>query len=213
MKNLTKGAYLGAAAVGLVLGFIFGLGGFLPKPVIEVTWDDRSNDDSFFRSSAPLDGGEEVALVYLGAASCAWSNVDGLPDAVRGIRDEWYAIARKAGSGFATVGVARDVVVDEGMKHLAKYGPFDEVVAGRGWLNVGFFKYVFGDMPGPAATPQVLIVERTVNRIAGQTWISDERVLRRFVGADEISRWDQGEPASAGLSENRAKAGAIESCG
>ncbi len=158
----------------------------LPTPAIEITWRVPWSDDSSFIPSASLAGGEEVLFVYLGASSCVWSNVGDLPEAVRSIRNQWYEFARANGKGFATVGVARDVIVDEGMKHLTKYGLFDEVVAGRGWLNIGFFKYVYGEMAGPAATPQVLIIERTVNRIAGQTWISNEQVVHRFVGANEI---------------------------
>ena len=201
MTKLPKGAYIGAVAAGLALGLVFGLGRILPTPMIKITWEHRSSDDSSFRPAAPTEGGEEVVLVYLGAASCGWSNIDGLPDAVRRIRDHWYALTRgEAGTGFATVGIARDVNIDAGIEHLAKYGPFDEAVVGRGWLNVGFFKYVYGEMPGPAATPQVLVVQRTVHRTGGQTWISDERVLRRFVGADEIMQWHRGEVDSARLS-------------
>jgi len=197
----SKGVSIGAVATGLVLGLVFGLGRILPTPMIKITWEDRSSDDSSFRPAAPTEGGEEVVLVYLGAASCGWSNIDGLPDAVRRIRDHWYALTRgEAGTGFATVGIARDLNIDAGIEHLAKYGPFDEAVVGRGWLNVGFFKYVYGEMPGPAATPQVLVVERTVHRTGGQTWISDERILRRFVGADEIMQWDRGDVDSARLS-------------
>lgn len=181
-----KHPYLGTVVLGVAVGIILGLKGVFPVPKISVTWQASWIDSGSFSPSASSTGGEELVLVYLGAWSCPWSNVDGLRDAVRSIRDDWHRVAQDSGKGFATVGIAPDVSVDEGVEHLAKYGSFDEVIVGRGWLNVGMMKYVYGDIPGPAATPQVLIIERTIHRVAGQTWISDEKVVRRLVGADEI---------------------------
>lgn len=96
--------------------------------------------------------------------------------------------------GFATSGVARDLVVRHGLEHLEKFGAFDEVTTGRGWLNMGVLEYIYGDMPGAAATPQVIVVERTVKR-DGEWGIEDQRVLARRAGLDEIEEWaKEGSP-------------------
>ncbi|MCY3599679.1 MAG: hypothetical protein OXN85_06885, partial [Gemmatimonadetes bacterium] len=80
------------------------------------------------------------------------------------------------------------LVVQNGLEHLERFGPFDEVTAGRGWLNMGVLEYIYGDLPGVAATPQVIVVERTVKR-DGEWRIEDQRVLARRAGLDEIEEW------------------------
>ncbi len=72
---------------------------------------------------------------------------------------------------------------------MNKFGPFDEVMSGRSWANTGVLKYVFEDLPGPAATPQVVLVERMLNARDRSYSVAEERVLARAVGLEEIKRW------------------------
>lgn len=77
-----------------------------------------------------------------------------------------------------------------GLDHLAKFGFFDELSTGRGWVGMGMMKYVFGDIPGPASTPQVIVLGRTLRRQpGGQTAFDGEDVVVRKVGLEEIRLW------------------------
>lgn len=82
----------------------------------------------------------------------------------------------------------KDLDVEAGIKHLQKYGHFDEIMTGRGWLNIRLLKYVHEGFPGKAATPQILVVDRRKVRTAGSA-IQDEILVLRKVGADEIAAW------------------------
>lgn len=75
------------------------------------------------------------------------------------------------------------------MKHLQKYGAFDETTAGHGWFNEGIRRYVYEDLPGPAGTPQIIIVRRTLAVEGDQRSVANERVLARMVGLGEIQEW------------------------
>lgn len=92
---------------------------------------------------------------------------------------------------FATVGVARDWSVEAGIKHLDKFGGFDEITAGRNWLNLGVLRYVWNEVPGKAATPQVLVVDRRVetSEEKGSYELHKPKLLMRKVGTREIRRW------------------------
>ena len=70
-------------------------------------------------------------------------------------------------------------------------------MSGLGWANVGVLKYVYGDLSGRAATPQVLVVARSLQSEQGDYRFRDERVLSRAVGAEEIRKWvEAGAPFS-----------------
>ncbi|MBL8997798.1 MAG: hypothetical protein JNL44_10830 [Gemmatimonadetes bacterium] len=111
-----------------------------------------------------------------------------------------HAIRR--GVGFASLGVAREMSVPAGIKHLEKFSGFDEVDIGQRELNQSSLRFIARDHPGIAATPQLLVVERTIQAVGvgvdapGIT----ESVLVRKVGLLEIRRWMEqgGRVPSAG---------------
>jgi hypothetical protein len=141
-----------------------------------------------------METGWELALVYIGSSACYWSNVESLPPLIQQVRLQLSKRAQAAGYRFASIGVARDRNVENGLQHLRKMGPFDEVMTGRGWLNVGVLKYVYQDLPGPALTPQLLVFRRLLYR-EETTGIRNEDVLVRKTGAGDIENcFDQGLP-------------------
>ncbi len=91
--------------------------------------------------------------------------------------------------GIATIGIAKDSVAEQGIRHLRRFGRFDEIMAGRGWRNAGVLRYIYDDFPGPAATPQVLVLRRTLANNVGQWEVLKEEVLVRKVGLMEIRNW------------------------
>ena len=178
-------------------GFLLGVFGLVPKPDIDlaVQWSIPALARESYTPTARTDSGSELVFVFVGSSSCSWSNRPELRDFVRtarlAVRDK--SIAEDI--GFAAVGVARDVVASKGIAHLAAFGEFDEIMAGRGWLNSGVLRYIYGDLPGPAATPQILVVERRVVVDQGQRSVAGERVVARHAGLAEIRKWvDRGMP-------------------
>ena len=76
---------------------------------------------------------------------------------------------------------------------MGEMGRFDEVLAGRGWLNSGVLQFIYNDeLPGWAATPQVVVIEQTVTLIAGARRIRDRREVLRKLGSEEIEEWVSG---------------------
>ncbi len=178
-----------AVLPGLGLGFGLSVLGLMPVPDVRVRWTVPVIEAGRYAPAAAQEAGEEIVLVYVGSSKCAWSNAPELPGIVRALKRDLLARARAEGRGFAAAGVARDVRAAAGLAHLEKFGAFDEVMAGRSWANAGVQKYMYGNMPGPGATPQILVVARTLDYDHGHVSISDERVLARAVGLEEITEW------------------------
>ena len=158
------------------------------------TWTEaRSWNGGRYVPAASVATGAELALVFIGSSTCGPSNAEPLPGWIDGIKLQVREHARTRGAAFAAIGIARDRSAADGIAHLRRFGAFDEVIAGRGWLNTGMLRYVWEDLPGRAATPQVLVVERRIvdrsSPAAAEAVVADERVLVRKVGLREIERW------------------------
>lgn len=136
-------------------------------------------------------GGRELALVYVGSPTCAYSNSprlrNMLDSAHRALRSE----ADAEGASFVSVGISVGGNVVDGLQHLERTGRFDEVVAGRGWHNLGALRFIHGDAgghSGASVTPQVLVVARRAvdSRVPG---LESETVVLRLAGLAAIDRW------------------------
>jgi len=179
-----------AGALGLLFVFalVAGRSGVhrLNVPVrLRTPWYTSAND---YREVRP---GPELALVFVESPTCVWCNAPELPELIerakRLVREQ--AIGR--GFGFATVGISSSRSASTGIEHLTRFGDFDEVSSGRSWHNEGILKYVYRDLVGPAATPQVLVVQRVVLPSA-EPGFTGERVLLRHVGLGLIEQWVDG---------------------
>ena len=186
--------------VSLVLGgavsFTLAYRGVLPIPTIDFIWSgNRVGESGGYRPQDGVTTGkkQEIVLVYIGSSTCGWSNVPELPGVVEEIKRGVYSWAKKEELDFVAIGIARDISVRAGLRHLEKFGLFDEVVAGRSWANGGFQEYVYGEMSGPGVTPQVVVVLRRMDyKNTGQVVTEWRRVLVRLVGLGEIIEWQRG---------------------
>lgn len=182
-RNLVvTGAVLG-------VGFMLGAAGLMPLPDVSIAWRVPAVESSQYAPASSAEPGEEVLLVYLGSSSCYWSNAPGFPSLVRKLKVDYQRRVHSSGAAFAAVGIARDRNAATGMKHLRKFGAFDEAITGHGWFNEGVRRYVYEDLPGPAGTPQIIVVRRTLEVEGDQRSIANERVLARKVGLTEIEEW------------------------
>ena len=167
-------------------------------PTVDVRWERSTGEGPNYSRGARSDSGPEVVFVFITSSTCGPSNEPGLQDSVVRLKLAVRDYAARLGYGFSAVGVAKDRDVDAGLEHLEGFGTFDEVTAGRGWLNGGILRFVYGDVPGPAATPQVLVVERYVEVDGGERLIRTERLVGRRVGVTEIGRWSRAFKKAAG---------------
>lgn len=174
-------------AIGGGVGFELTKLGLLPIPRVE--WTIPIVDAGQYIPSGSVEDGTEVVLVYVGASTCGWSNVPELPGLIRDIKLNLLERTRAEGKSFSVLGIARDAVAIDGWRHLEKYGRFDEIATGHGWANIGIQRYLFGEIAGPLATPQVLVVERDISSGLGYTSVENERLITRKVGVDQISKW------------------------
>ncbi|MYC99293.1 MAG: hypothetical protein F4X13_08495 [Gammaproteobacteria bacterium] len=177
-------------AVGSVAGIALATAGLMPSVGIELAVPAREAREYRPGSVAATGAEDEIVLVYLGSSSCGWSN---LPEVSRAVRDAKILVAghaRDAGMRFSALGVALDADALRGWAHLRKAGLFDEVAAGMGWANSGADKYVFGALAGPASTPQLLVVQRSLGTgPGGRPKAESERVLVRKTGSNAILSW------------------------
>jgi hypothetical protein len=190
---------LEAALAVTVFGgtFLASSSGAVPTPEVTLHWKTAAEDGYMPSMRAPA--GQELAFVFIGASRCRPSNHESLPAAVEQAKLLLHDRAARSGRSFTALGIARDWRVDAGLAHLARFGRFDEVVAGRNWLNLGLLRYVWEDVPGEAATPQVLVLDRRLvdrnSAEAAEGVVQDERLVARLLGWDEIERWvERGAP-------------------
>lgn len=140
-----------------------------------------------------LNSRTELLMVYIGKKNCAASS-QLASNTVDSMRSYFRGRADRADRAFVTMGVALDWQVSDGLDHLERLGPFDQVSAGGNWANSSTIKYLWGELGGEAATPQFLIVKRrriapVDNPRSSSYALANERIVRRIVGLDGIRRF------------------------
>ena len=185
---------IGTIGLGACLGITLGSVDWMRLPQISVQWPPGQGVDVYRPATVQNENGE-IAFIYIGSSSCVWSNQPELIDIIGKLKLMLASRAEINGLGFAAVGIARDMVTSNGIAHLQKFGAFDEVMSGRGWSNIGVQKYIFDAIPGPAATPQILVVVRTPNDSDGAPGWASERLVMRKLGLREMTKWvSEGAP-------------------
>jgi hypothetical protein len=178
--------YPGTAAI------FFGVSAYLSYKIVaadeSVANSPIAANETPYNPQARVEAGEEIAFIYIGASSCQAANNPTFIEAVRGVKEMLVEKVAETGNSYTTVGIAVDLSTEAGLKHLSKFGQFDEIMTGRGWINEGVLKYVWQDHPGRAATPQVLIVRRTVRTEAGVE-VNEESILIRKIGLASVQDW------------------------
>jgi len=153
----------------------------------------RSDADS----GLPLGGvpepqfGDEIQIVVMVSRECRACQVlgeqpiiDSLVQAVRGQ-------AQAADLKTKLTGVAVDESWELGVDFLTSIGDFDEILAGRSWLNTGVVLFGHRDMPGVIGVPQVVVIRRNVSQVGERTVIDPDQLLARKVGLDELWEWQE----------------------
>jgi hypothetical protein len=136
-------------------------------------------------------GPSEIVLVLIGSESCGAHGIAGFNEAVRRARMRIAAHAEEQGVSFASTGVSFDWSIQDGLRFLDRLGPWDEVIIGRNWFGFAAAHFVWRDLPGDPVIPQVIVLERQIERQSEAIIIGNYRVLFRIIGADNIIEWSQ----------------------
>lgn len=135
--------------------------------------------------------GKEIGLVLLVSPSCSGSNDPRLPDAWSDAVERVQNEAERTGARVSLTALSFAAQPERGITFLERFGSFHEVVSGRGWEGMGARVYVYGDLGGPPAVPQIAVVQRNIDYApdGGPPVFSNERVRERYVGVPDILRW------------------------
>jgi len=136
----------------------------------------------------PVDGGAEMLFVLVTSSTCAPSHDEELPQDIESLKRLVRQEAEQRGAGFSSLALSLDAFPYVGLRHLRRFGYFDEISTGRGNLGVGAQRYLQRDLAGLAATPQVLIISRELTPVMDGRVLS-ERVVERRIGLMEIRDW------------------------
>ncbi len=135
--------------------------------------------------------GVETLMVVISSSACPGGKAEGFAEAVRIIRAGLRNQAQRKHQTFATIGVALDWKPSAGIAYLETLTPFDEVMAGRSWINAGAIKFFWDEkLGGLAGIPQIVVYERRIRNLGeGQYEVISERVRYRKAGGRAIAEW------------------------
>lgn len=163
--------------------------GLIATALHRASWTNGQQDPPAFGAGYAARAGDEVLFVFIGGSFCAGSKYVGLRESVGRLERALRVQAETSGKLFTTIGVALDDSTELGAHFLHEFGEFDEIVVGHNWLNSAVVKYVWRDIPGDAALPQVLLLERHLDHQSDAITVGPERLLARTLGADRIMLW------------------------
>lgn len=147
--------------------------------------------------------GMEVEVVLVVSPSCSGCNNPGLPAAWSTITSSFQETASRQGTRATLTGVSIGADPQEGIDFLSGFGPFHELLTGRGWLGQGARFFVKETHKGPAVVPQVVVIER-LNSVGsdGILEMAEERVSQRRHGAEGLLGWAEEIRARSGSGGN-----------
>ncbi len=143
-----------------------------------------------------LPSGRELIAVYVGASTCGPCLLPEMKAAVIRMKTLLDSTAKRNGYAFSAVGVSSDWLTEKGIAFLSDNGPFDQLVIGGNWTNLGVEHFIWNDSTAVPAMPQIVVLERTVT-LGARISMSAPRVLRRVSGLVDIPQWvNDGAPIS-----------------
>jgi len=135
----------------------------------------------------------QIALIFVGKESCAWSNRPEVRSLLHAARAALQERADVFGARVWLVGIGVDQSAERSMRYLERIGDFDQVVAGRvGSGNANDeVPYLSELAAGSLATPQVLVVvhRRAASPGAANAASGRGELVMRQVGLFEFRRW------------------------
>ncbi len=97
--------------------------------------------------------------------------------------------AERSSRKVSLAGVSIDVRADTGAAYLQRLGEWDEIVAGRNWMNSAVTRYVWQNAYGPPTIPQVIVVRHVVARTPRSIRVGEEEKVFAATGHEAIEQW------------------------
>ncbi|HEX6751740.1 MAG TPA: hypothetical protein VF092_30885 [Longimicrobium sp.] len=141
-------------------------------------------------AAAAADSVSTEYVVYFISSSFCIANQ--LPEFRRAVAELAPAARREAARSSRTVslvGVSIDVRADTGAAYLQRLGTWDEIVAGRNWMNSAVSRYVWQNAFGPPTIPQVIVVRHVVTRTPRSIRVGEEEKVFAATGHEAIEQW------------------------
>ena len=170
------------------LGFLSATAVWITRPQIDVQWREHNQFD--YRPTKRIQLGPEIMLLYIGDSTCPESTKEDLPAILDQIQKQVREYAIHNGWAYVSYGISIDWNVEDGVRHLSKAGSFDQISTGRKWANESVMVYIWAKSYGPPATPQIVVVGRSIDHAFAETTgfgIKGEEFLLRRVGSVAIS--------------------------
>ena len=140
--------------------------------------------------AAPTDSvSTEYVVYFISASFCIANQLPGFRHAVAELAP---AVRRQAERSFRRVslaGVSIDLRPDTGAAYLQRLGEWDEIVAGRNWMNSAVTRYVWQNAYGPPTIPQVIVVRHLVTRSPRAIRVGEEEKVFAATGHEAIEQW------------------------
>jgi len=129
----------------------------------------------------------EIVFLTIGSGGCDICRSPELPGLLEQGLAASSSFAEANAMSIVRLGVAIDQDLDSGLELLARWGDYDVLSVGGGWLNDLASKYLWGELAGPASVPQVIISRRFVSGPPDDVYgLAGEVVLARFVGLEDL---------------------------
>lgn len=126
-------------------------------------------------------------VVLIGSMYCGASTNAAFPGHWAAIRDRYRQTGHIDSANVTIIAVSSDVTIADGVKFFDKLGPFDELNVGGSWTSSALQHYVWLDLVGTAALPQVLVTEQEIDKTSPVAIaFGPERVVARYVGLAQI---------------------------
>ncbi len=143
--------------------------------------------------------GRHLLAVTIIASDCGWSSHPSTMKAIGSVRRRLTAEHGERYAKVSVVGVVLDEDLETGMRFLRDIAgtelenAFDQLVMGGSWLNEQLMQLVWRNPAIEAATPQLILVERTVDTSAyesiGVIGAGEDIIVGNIIGAGEIEEW------------------------
>lgn len=131
----------------------------------------------------------ERLIVFIGSSACLSSTRDSLRSDLRVLGTKVLVKQPRAAPRMILIGVSVDYDVKAGTQYLNSLYPFQEIVAGRGFLNSASSLFILGQVSPALSVPQIVVLDRMIQVDSSSISVQQAKLVRRVIGADSIHAW------------------------
>ena len=131
----------------------------------------------------------QLLAVYVGSTGCGYGRDPELRAALQSMHAKLRAQAEVGEWRLSIAAVALDASPDSGFAYLKGLGPWNEMVVGGNWGNLGAETHIWRPADGVSSIPQIIVLERLAVSDTTRIRFGPNRVLKRYIGTEEVIGW------------------------